>query len=42
MVSATPILLNCTDCRAGGPALEVERRFAKKPEATMARGFVKT
>ena len=28
-------------CRAGGPALESERRFAKKTEATMARVFVK-
>ena len=30
------------DCRAGRPALESERRFAKKTEATMARVFVKT
>jgi hypothetical protein len=30
------------DCRAGRLALESERRFAKKSEATMARVFVKT
>jgi hypothetical protein len=29
------------DCRAGGLAIKSERGFAKKPEARMARGFVK-
>jgi hypothetical protein len=35
------ILPQLFDCGAGGPAIESERRFAKKPEAWMARGFVK-